>query len=183
MATVFMKWLETTPQDYDRGIRLLTLGRIQRIHERIAADYVDEGMRVLEIGCGTGTLALMMAKRGATVTAIDTAPTMLAKAEEKIVAEGLTDRVTLQCLDATLIEDRFPPASFDLIVASLLLSELSTQNAFSPRSAREDGSAMRSARWAAGRPTMPAGSPSSMTPTAASPAGPACCSARRTPLS
>ena len=36
MATVFMKWLETSPKDYDRGIQLLTLGRIQRIKEKIA---------------------------------------------------------------------------------------------------------------------------------------------------
>ncbi len=31
MATVFMKWLETSPKDYDRGIQLLTLGKIHRI--------------------------------------------------------------------------------------------------------------------------------------------------------
>jgi hypothetical protein len=33
MATVFMKWLETSPKDYDRGIQLLTLGKIQRIKD------------------------------------------------------------------------------------------------------------------------------------------------------
>jgi hypothetical protein len=51
MATVFMKWLETKPGDYDRGIQLLTLGRLQPLKERIAADYLGQrpGARVLEL--------------------------------------------------------------------------------------------------------------------------------------
>ena len=43
MATVFMKWLETTPGDYDRGIQLLTLGRLRALKERIATNYVRPG--------------------------------------------------------------------------------------------------------------------------------------------
>jgi ubiquinone/menaquinone biosynthesis C-methylase UbiE len=124
MATVFMKWLETSPKDYDRGIRLLTLGKIQRIKEKIANDYIHPGMHVLEIGCGTGTLTSMMAARGAIVTGIDASPAMLAEAEKKVSADGLTDRVSLQYMDAALIGDRFPPASFALIVSTLVFSEL-----------------------------------------------------------
>jgi ubiquinone/menaquinone biosynthesis C-methylase UbiE len=124
MATVFMKWLETSPKDYDRGIWLLTLGRIQRIKEKIAKRYVHDGMRVLEIGCGTGTLTRMMAQRGATVTGIDAAPRMLAEAEKKIHNAGLEAGVTLKYMDAALIGDRFPAASFDLIVSTLVFSEL-----------------------------------------------------------
>jgi len=37
-----MKWLETSPKDYDRGIQLLTLGRIQRIKEKIAIMFAQE---------------------------------------------------------------------------------------------------------------------------------------------
>jgi ubiquinone/menaquinone biosynthesis C-methylase UbiE len=124
MATVFMKWLETSPKDYDRGIQLLTLGRIRRIKEKIANDYVREGTRVLEIGCGTGTLTLMMAKRGATVTGIDASPRMLAEAEKRVQDANLGDQVTLKYMDAALIGDRFPAASFDLIVSTLVFSEL-----------------------------------------------------------
>jgi ubiquinone/menaquinone biosynthesis C-methylase UbiE len=83
MATVFMKWLETSPKDYDRGIRILTLGRIQHVKERIANTYINPGMRVLEIGCGTGTLTVMMAAKGAIVTGIDASPAMLSEAEKK----------------------------------------------------------------------------------------------------
>ena len=124
MATVFMKWLETSPRDYDRGIRLLTLGRLQTLQEEIARRYVGEGTRVLEIGCGTGTLATLMAARGARVTAIDVSPAMLAEARKKVEAQGLEGRVTLLPLEAALIGERFPPASFDRIVSTLVFSEL-----------------------------------------------------------
>ena len=119
-----MKWLETSPQDYDRGIRLLTLGRIQRIKRKIANHYLRDGARVLEIGCGTGTLTRMMAQRGAVVTAIDASPRMLAEAEKKVTDKSLKGRVTLQFMDAALTADRFPAGSFDLIVSTLVFSEL-----------------------------------------------------------
>jgi cyclopropane fatty-acyl-phospholipid synthase-like methyltransferase len=119
-----MKWLETSPKDYDRGIQLLTLGKIQRIKETIARDYVHAGTRVLEIGCGTGTLTLMMAQRGAIVTGIDASPRMLAEAEKKVKDANLEERVSLKYMDATLIGDRLPAASFDLIVSTLVFSEL-----------------------------------------------------------
>jgi 2-polyprenyl-3-methyl-5-hydroxy-6-metoxy-1,4-benzoquinol methylase len=124
MATVFMKWLETSPQNYDRGIQLLTLGRIQPLKEKIAREYVLAGMRVLEIGCGTGTLTLLMAERGALVTGIDASPAMLGEAKKKLARQDFGDRVTLSYMDAALIGDRFNPASFDLIVSTLVFSEL-----------------------------------------------------------
>jgi 2-polyprenyl-3-methyl-5-hydroxy-6-metoxy-1,4-benzoquinol methylase len=124
MATVFMKWLETSPKDYDRGIQLLTLGQIQHIIEKIANRYVRQGMRILEIGCGTGTLMTMMAARGAEVTGIDASPAMLAEAARKVAVAGLAERVTLRHLDAALLGEHFPPASFDLIVSTLVFSEL-----------------------------------------------------------
>jgi 2-polyprenyl-3-methyl-5-hydroxy-6-metoxy-1,4-benzoquinol methylase len=124
MATVFMKWLETSPKDYDRGIQLLTFGRIQHIREKIANDYVHEGVRVLEIGCGTGVLAQMMTQRGAVVTGIDASPRMLAEAEIKVRDANLENRISLKYMDATLVGERFPAASFDLIVSTLVFSEL-----------------------------------------------------------
>jgi ubiquinone/menaquinone biosynthesis C-methylase UbiE len=127
MATVFMKWLETNPKKYDRGIRILTLGRLQLIKERILRDYVQPDMKVLEIGCGTGELAVMLARRGAAVIGIDASPTMLSAAQKRVAQEKMGDHVNLQYMDATLIGERFPAASFDLIVSTLVFSELSTE--------------------------------------------------------
>jgi len=124
MATVFMKWLETRPAQYERGIRLLTLGRLQRIRRWIVEAKVRPGMHVLEIGCGTGALSAMMATRGASVTGIDISPAMLGIAERRIAARELTGQVHLKHITAAQIADSFPPHSFDLIVSTLVFSEL-----------------------------------------------------------
>jgi ubiquinone/menaquinone biosynthesis C-methylase UbiE len=124
MATVFMKWLETSPKDYDRGIRMLTLGRLGKLKKEIAEKYVKAGDQVLEIGCGTGALTVMLGEKGAQVSAIDAAPAMLAEAEEKVKNAGIKDQVTLKHMDAVMIEESFPAHSFDLIVSTLVFSEL-----------------------------------------------------------
>jgi SAM-dependent methyltransferase len=123
MATVFMKWLETTPGDYDRGIEMLTLGRLQPLKERIAREYAGPGCRVLEIGCGTGGLALLMAEQGALVTAVDASDRMLAEARRKAKSQAELAILFLQ-LDVSELGERFEPESFDLVVSTLVFGEL-----------------------------------------------------------
>ncbi|MGD8554978.1 MAG: methyltransferase domain-containing protein [Anaerolineales bacterium] len=124
MATVFMKWLETSPERYERGIRILTLGRLPKIREQLLRDFVRSGMRVLEIGCGTGTLASSMAEQGASVVGIDSSQAMLDQARAEAAKRGQGDRVKLTYMDASLIGEHFKPGEFDLIVASLVFSEI-----------------------------------------------------------
>ncbi len=125
MATVFMKWLERRPADYDRGIRLLTLGRLEAMQHLIVEELIQEGTRVLEVGCGTGTLTVAMAKAGANVSAIDISPGMLAEASKRIKRKEVEEHVDLQRMDAVMVDELFEPQSFDLIVSSLALSEMS----------------------------------------------------------
>ena len=127
MATVFMKWLESRPLDYDRGIRLLTLGRLELLQAQIVDRLVREGMRVLEIGCGTGRLTIAMAEKGVLVTAIDISPTMLTEAERRVNQLELEERINLKLMDASLIGDRFEAGYFDLVVSSLVFSEMTPQ--------------------------------------------------------
>ena len=104
MATVFMKWLESRPPDYDWGIRLLTLGRLELLQAYIVDRLVREGMRVLEIGCGTGALTIAMAEKGAQVTAIDISPSMLAEAERRSHQFEFEESLNRNFIKAVLLE-------------------------------------------------------------------------------
>lgn len=115
---VYMKLLEQTPAKYDRGMRLLTLGRIDRIKREIASTWVKPDDAVLEIGCGTGTLAALMLKRGANVVGIDVSERMLS------VARETAPKAELLHLTATEI-DGMGTERFDAIVSMMTFSELS----------------------------------------------------------
>jgi ubiquinone/menaquinone biosynthesis C-methylase UbiE len=82
-------------------------------------------MDVLELGCGTGELACRMGQKGAQVLAIDIAPAMLAIAEDRIASMDASENVELRRMDAAAIEQLADVKKFDLVVASLVLSELS----------------------------------------------------------
>jgi len=60
------------------------------IHDRVvAALAIEPGMRVLDVACGTGGVALRAARAGADVVGIDISADQLAKAREAADAEGL----------------------------------------------------------------------------------------------
>jgi SAM-dependent methyltransferase len=69
-------------------------------------------MEVLEVGCGTGRTACRIAGQGCTVTAVDSHPVMLAKAQRRMEAEGV--QVTWLQGDATALS--IPDNSFDRVV-------------------------------------------------------------------
>lgn len=124
MSCVYMKVLESAPDRYDRGLRLLTLGRLQRVHRDIAAS-LSSGNRVLDIGCGPGELVVLLARSGCHVTGIDISPDMLGQAVRRVREAGVADRVTLRELGAVDLDKAFPEASFDAAVSTLVFSELS----------------------------------------------------------
>ena len=122
---VWMKVLESAPERYDRGIQMLSGGRIQEVYERIAKRVAAPGKQVLDIGCGTGGVSLACAARGATVTGIDIDAGMLEVARAKPAPEG--GRVEFVELGVAEIEDRFPTGSLDAVVSCLAMSELSPE--------------------------------------------------------
>jgi len=88
MSTAFMKILESAPERYDAGINILTLGRLGCLKQDIVNEFIAKDDKVLELGCGTGSLAILCARKGAEVTGIDLSPKMLAIAHRKINKAG-----------------------------------------------------------------------------------------------
>jgi ubiquinone/menaquinone biosynthesis C-methylase UbiE len=122
---VWMKILESAPQRYDLGLRILSFGRIGDVYDRIAALVAAPGRKILDIGCGTGGLTLACAARGADVVGIDIDAGMLEMAREKPAPES--GRVAFLELGAVEIEDRFDKNSFDAATACLAMSEMSPE--------------------------------------------------------
>jgi len=84
------------------------------------------GQRVLDLGCGTGTLTILVKKAApaATVVGLDGDPEALALAREKAAREG----VEIEFQEALAWEAPFEPASFDRVVSSLVFHHLTTEN-------------------------------------------------------
>ncbi len=121
---VFMKILESAPERYDKGIILLSLGQSRRMQRKILERYINAGDRVLEIGCGTGTLAVSCALKGASVVGFDLSPQMLAIAYNKVRKHNLIDKVQLQEMGAIEMDKAFESQTFHKIVSTLVFSEL-----------------------------------------------------------
>jgi ubiquinone/menaquinone biosynthesis C-methylase UbiE len=77
--------------------------------------------RVLDVGTGTGRHALKLARRGASVTAIDQSPEMLAVARQAALRDGLPIDFQLASLDDGLPCEAL---QFDLLISALMLSHL-----------------------------------------------------------
>ncbi len=121
---IYMKILESRPERYDRGIALMSLGGADRCKKKLVDENVRPGCKVLEIGCGTGTMAVLAAQRGAEVLAFDVSGAMLAVARRKTGAAGVSDRIQLEEMGVSGM-DKFADESFDLVMSTLVFSELS----------------------------------------------------------
>ena len=75
--------------------------------------WISENLRALDVGAGTGSLALGFAARGLEVTGLDIAPELLSVARQSAVDRELSVRFVLARAEATTQDD----ASFDLVSA------------------------------------------------------------------
>jgi ubiquinone/menaquinone biosynthesis C-methylase UbiE len=109
---------------YDLLAWLLTHGRERELRDSIIglAD-LQTGNDVLDIGCGTGTLAIAAARRvgaAGAVTGIDASPPMIARANRK--AGKANARATFQVAVAENLP--FPDRRFDVVFSTLMLHHL-----------------------------------------------------------
>jgi len=95
--------------DYDRFSRHMESGA-REFYKRLMA---APGCRLLDVGCGSGQLALMAAKDGVEVTGVDIAGNSIARARARAQAEQLLARFDEADAEALPFED----ASFDVVAS------------------------------------------------------------------
>lgn len=112
-------------QRYDWEHRLLTFASDQRGRRMLVERTVREGDRVLDAGAGTGSTALMAARKvGASgkVTLYDLSDEMLEVARDKAALAGLEER--LDFYDGDLVDLPFPDGLFDVVLSTYSLCPL-----------------------------------------------------------
>ncbi len=117
-----------TETDFDARARTWDVdrskaARAQRVADVIAARLPSLSTKaVLEYGCGTGLLGLALQPLVAHVTLADSSREMLAVAQEKLAASGISNATTL-LLD--LAAGPAPDVQFDLVCTLLTLHHIS----------------------------------------------------------
>jgi ubiquinone/menaquinone biosynthesis C-methylase UbiE len=119
-----MKSLEKKAEKYDKGIKIITLGKLPKIKQFISENYTYKNEKLLDIGMGTGTFALLCAKKGIEVSGIDYSKKMLEIARKNIEKESLKHLIDIYEIPVIGLDVTFPDNSFDKITAILVFSEL-----------------------------------------------------------
>ncbi|MHA1273124.1 MAG: corrinoid protein-associated methyltransferase CpaM, partial [Promethearchaeota archaeon] len=79
--------------------------------------------KLLDIGMGTGTFAVLAAKKGADVIGIDISEKMLKVASERIRNEELTEKIKIIKMPVVELDNTFENEIFDKVIAILSFSE------------------------------------------------------------
>jgi ubiquinone/menaquinone biosynthesis C-methylase UbiE len=105
---------------YDPIVRLIGAEKMQR--RLLAYAGLQSGQRVLEIGCGTGTVTVLVKRSGpgCEVVGLDPDAAALARAEEKARAAGVEVRFDRGFSDTL----PYPAGSFDRVLSSFMFHHL-----------------------------------------------------------
>ena len=119
---ILMKILETAPGRYDKGIRILTLGRLGKAYDRLTS-HIRKGQKILDLGCGTGALTIRAAQKAAKVKGIDINSQMLEIAQNRAAEANLAQNVELCEMGVAELGGE-ESESYDIVMSGLCFSEL-----------------------------------------------------------
>jgi ubiquinone/menaquinone biosynthesis C-methylase UbiE len=113
---------------YDLTVWLMTLGRERSLRQKIVdLAELKAGDVLLDVGCGTGSLAIAARQRIGTagrVCGVDASPEMLARAKRKAAKAGADVEFRLAAVQSLPL----PDGQFDCATATVMLHHLSRIN-------------------------------------------------------
>jgi cyclopropane-fatty-acyl-phospholipid synthase len=115
----YREWLDAT-MTYSSGVGQGDLATMQHCKHYMILDRLDlkPGMRMLEIGCGWGSLAIEAAKRGVAVVGLTLSREQKDWAEATIARENLSHLIEIRLQDYRDIDERFDAiASVEMVEA------------------------------------------------------------------
>ena len=96
----------------------LEAAQLRKVHTLLDRLDLKPGQRLLEIGCGWGTLAMEAARRGVSVVGLTLSTEQKAWAERKIAEAGLSDRIEVRLQDYRDTAEQFDAvASVEMVEA------------------------------------------------------------------
>lgn len=96
-------------------------GEIAKAQAAAAAEFVERlglkpGMKVLDVACGSGNLAIPAARTGASVIGVDIAPNLIEQAEARAAAEGLPQGLNAKFEVGDAEAMRYADSEFDVVM-------------------------------------------------------------------
>jgi len=118
----YSAWLDPTmtysSARFEKRIDSLEAAQLHKVHTLLDRLNLKPGQRLLEIGCGWGTLAIEAAKRGVQVVGLTLSSEQKAWAERKIAEAGLSSRIEIRLQDYRDTAEQFDAvASVEMVEA------------------------------------------------------------------
>ena len=118
----YSAWLDPTmtysSARFEKRIDNLEAAQLHKVHTLLDRLNLKPGQRVLEIGCGWGTLAIEAAKRGVQVVGLTLSSEQKAWAKRKIAEAGLSSRIEIRLQDYRDTAEQFDAvASVEMVEA------------------------------------------------------------------